>query len=299
MTTRARLAVGSLLWLVAGLILAGAPASGTFATFTAETDNPGAVLSGGWIPAPTGLSDSVTGANNNKAQLDWTSGASAAAPSPNPVTGQELDIADGGSGSTANCGSYSAVATYLKGKTSVTDGGTGVPIADWWCYQMVSTSASSTSSGSWTNSATFPPIQLLVPVSVVFSGNGDGIIESGETITITYNQPVAAGSLAINSGICQVKGATGKIYLGYTGTCASGAAYSIGRITGIHVTGATGGTTATVSAAGDVVTITATAAGQGVTAGGTFAAAGAVTDSSGSIPACTAAACDATPTGAF
>lgn len=289
-----RLAVGSALWLTAGLILASTPVSGTFASFAAETENDGAAFAGGWIPPPSGLSDVVNGANNSKVELDWTSGASAAQPSPNPVTGQELDIADGGSGPTASCGTYSAVTTYSKTRTTATDGGTGVPISDWWCYQMVSTSG-----GSWTTSATFPPFQLLVPVSVVFSGDGDGLLESGETITITFNQSVDAASLAINSGICQVKGASGKIYLGYSGTCASGAAYSIAKITGIHVTGATGGTTATVSAAGAVVTVTATAAGQGVTAGGTFIAAAAITNTSDATPACIAAACGLTPTGSF
>jgi hypothetical protein len=45
----------------------------------------------------------------------------------------------------------------------------------------------SLSGGSWTSSAEFTPVRLLVPLSVVFAGNGDHKVESGETITITFN----------------------------------------------------------------------------------------------------------------
>jgi hypothetical protein len=287
---RDRLAVGSLLLLIAGAILAGGRLTGTFALFTAETENPDAAFAGGWIPPPTDLSDSVTAASNQKVELDWTSGAGTTPPSPNPVTGQELDIADGGSGSTPSCGTYSAVATYGKNKTTVNDGGTGVPTADWWCYQMVSTSG-----GAWTSSAEFPPIQILVPVSIVFSGDGDGQLESGETITITFNQPVSS-SIAINSGICQVKPST--VVLGFSGTCAASATYSIGKITGTTVN-ATGSTTASVGVSGSVVTITATAVGQHVAAAGTYVAAVGITGSSGAPAACIAPACKITPSGGF
>lgn len=278
------------LFLLAGMVHSVGQVEGTFASFQAETQNPDSTAAGGWIPPPTDLSDTVTAASNQKVELDWTSGASAAQPSPNPVTGQELDIADGGSGSSASCGTYSELATYAKGKTTVTDGGTGLPIADWWCYRMISTSA-----GGWTSSADFPPFELLVPVSIVFSGNGDGQIENGETITITFNQTVAT-PIPIGNGICQVK--SGTVVLGFTGACAAGAAYGIGKITGITVA-ATGSTAASVSVSGAVVTITATAGGQKVTANGTYVAAAAITGSPGTPPACTAAACKITPTGGF
>lgn len=246
----------SALALLAGLVLAVGSVTGTFALFSAETENPNAAFAGGWIPPPSGLSDSVTGAANDQLQLSWTSGHSASQPSPNPVTGQQLQIADGGSGSTASCGAYGDEGSALSATaTSATDGGGSVPVADWHCYQMVSLS-----SVGWKTSAEFPAIQLLVPVSVVFGGNGNGKLDNGETITITYNQDVAA--VAVDKGICQVKGtsANGFLVLGFTGTCSSSASYAIGKITGITV-GKTGSTTATVSVSGPVVTITATAGG--------------------------------------
>lgn len=278
--------------LLGGLVLAVGTVTGTLAVFSADAGNMNGVVAGGWIPAPSGLSDSVTGAMNDQLQLSWTSGASAAQPSPNPVSGQQLQIADGGSGATASCGAYGNEGSALSAAaTSVTDGGGSVPVANWHCYQMVSLS-----SGSWTASAEFPAIRLLVPISVVFGGNGNGKFESGETITITYNQDVAAPS--INKGVCQVKGtsANGVIVIGFTGTCSASAGYGIGKITGITV-GKTGSTAASVSVSGPVVTITATGGGQNVTTGGTFVSAAAVTGSSGSPAACTS--CTVAPSGGF
>lgn len=294
-STRVRPAAGALLLLLVGGILAFGQLSGTFAIFNAETDNPGSTFSGGWIPAPSGLSSGVGGASNDQAQLSWTSGASAAQPSPNPVTGQELQIADGGSGASASCGSYGNQAALAAGATSTTDSGAGVPLTDWWCYQMVSTS-----SGSWTNSAEFTPVRLLVPTSVVFGGNGNGKFETGETITITFDRSVDASSVSINKGVCQVKGTNknGFVIIGFTGTCSSGAAYAVGKITGITV-GKTGSTTASVSVSGAQVTITATSGGQNVAAGGTFVASTSITAGSGAVAACVSAACQLTPTGSF
>jgi len=290
------MAVAAALALVAGIVLAVAHATGAFALFSAETENAGTVA-GGWIPPPTGLSSSVGGGSNSQAALSWTSGHSASQPSPNPVTGQQLQIADGGTGASASCGSYADEGAALSATaTSANDSGGALPVADWWCYRMVSTSAS-----AWTTSADFAPVRLLVPLSVVFSGNGNGKLDNTETITITFDQPVA--SVAINKGICQVKGtaANGFVILGFTGTCRSTSAYSIGKISGITV-GKTGSSTASVSVSGAVVTIKATAGGQNVTADGTFVTAAAVTGSGGSPAACTSASaptCTVGPSGGF
>jgi hypothetical protein len=272
------------------------------AIFTADTGNQNAVASGGWIPAPSGTASAVGGATNQQLSLSWTSGKSAASPSPNPVTGQTLEFADGGSGASASCGAYSSAQTLAATATSTT--AVGSPVADWWCYEIESTSGAATTSGSWTSAfVTFPPQRLLVPTSVAFSGNGNGKLENGEHITITFNQNVASSSVAIHSGICQVKGTSsnGYVILGFTGTCKSTAAYAIGRISGITVN-KTGSTAATVSVAGATVTITATAGGQNITTGGTFVAAATVTASSGTPAACTSASaptCTVTPTGGF
>jgi len=291
---RNRVALAAVLMLTAGGGLAFAGPDATFATFSAETENANSVFAGGFIPGPTGLSAGVAGASNDQFQLSWTSGASASQPSPNPVVGQQLEVADGGSGASPSCGGYAVEGSTLgPGTTSATDDGGSVPIQDWVCYRMVSLSGT-----AWTTSGDFAPVERLVPVSVVFGGNGNGKFESGETITITFNQPVAG--LSANKGVCQVKGTSnnGFLILGFSGTCASGATYGIGKITGITV-GKTGSTAASVNVLGDVVTITATGGGQNVAAGGAFVASTSVTGSGGSPTACTAAACQPTPSGSF
>lgn len=294
--TRDRAVIGALVLLLAGVVLAGGQITGTFAVFTADTENPGATASGGWIPAPSSLSSSVGGASNDTAQLTWVSGNSAAQPSPNPVSGQQLQIADGGSASSASCGTYADQGSALGATTTTTtDGGAGVPFTDWWCYQMVSTSG-----GSWTNSAEFTPVRLLVPISVVFGGNGDHKFDAGDTITITFNQAVSSSSVLIHSGVCQVKGtsANGFVVIGFSGTCRSSATYGIGKITNITV-GKTGSTAASVGVAGAVVTVKATGGGQNVTTGGTFVASTSITASAGAPAACISASCQLTPTGSF
>ena len=151
--TRRRLAVGSVLVLAFGYALATGGVPGVGAIFSAETENANAVASGGWIPGPSGTSDVVAGAANDQRSLTWASGASAPSPSPNPVTGQTILAADGGSSGTASCGSYSTLTTLAAGATTYADSaGTA---ADWWCYEVMSTS-----NGSWTSDvATFPPIE--------------------------------------------------------------------------------------------------------------------------------------------
>jgi hypothetical protein len=300
---RIRAAAAASVALVVGLLLASGVVPNTFSLWEAEATNAGSVYAGGWIPAPAGAhAPTIGGASNSTVTLSWTTaGGSAAEPNPNPVTGQQLQIADGGSGASASCGTYGNEGSALTATaTSTTDSGGSVPAADWWCYQMISTSAT-----SWTsNPTTFTPTRLLVPTSVQFVGNANGKIDSGEQIVITFNQSVGASSVPINNGICQVKGATtatSSLIIGYSGTCGPGSSYSIGKVTNI-LQGPTGGFTASVSASGAQVTVTATNKGTTVGTGGTFVAASSVTASSGSPAACTSGSgptCTVTPSGAF
>lgn len=294
---RIRIAVASFAVLMLGGALTIGVVPGAGAVFTADTANPDSTAAGGWIPAPTGLATPAPAGYG--ASFTWTSGASAASPSPNPVTGQQLWGASGGSGGSASCGTYALTAS-MPGPTttSYTDAGSSGNNGDWWCYEMESTSA-----GSWTSDAvTFTPVRVgLYPISVVFAGNGDGKIDNGDTITITFNQDVATP--AINKGICQVKGTSsnGDLILGFTGSCSGTAAYAIGKIAGITVN-KTGSTAASVTTSGSVVTITVTASGQKVSGSGTFTSSTSVTSTVGSAQACTSASaptCTVTTSGSF
>ena len=222
------------------------------AIFTADTENPDSTAAGGWIPAPSGTSDVVGGAANEERDLTWTSGASAGSPSPNPVAGQTILAADGGSGSSASCGSYTAIATPTAGDTTYADSAS-TPAADWWCYAVVSDSA-----GSWTSDVVaFPPIRLLVPISATLAEGGGhaGGIENGDTITITYNQDVKAAGTTIAIRACKNQG---TIVIG--STC--GGAPSVGEITGVTVPSNSAFTSSTWVVTGPTIVFTLAGSGH-------------------------------------
>lgn len=277
--------------LTGGALLAVFPVKGEFATFSAETENSASAFAGGWIPAPTSLT--VSGPAGYGAGLTWVSGASASAPSPNPVTGQQLFGVDGGTGASASCGSTYGLLSTMSGPTttSYTDPGSSGENGHWYCYEMVSTSAS-----TWTTAATFAPVRVglyVTAVHVANGGSGSNRMNSGDTITITFNQdvntPTANHFCAVNSGANDV------IILGDTrasGTCATGDAYTIGKITGATISASITPLTETVSVSGNVLTVQVTAnstrTATGVP-GKTFTPSASVTSSVGSAAACTSA----------
>lgn len=254
---RRRLAVALVAVLAVGYGLATGAIPGVSATFSAETENSSSSFAGGWIPGPSGLSVAVGGSANDEAALTWTSGASAASPSPNPVTDQTLMYADGGSGPSASCGSYNPVGNVGAATTADSVGET--PAADWWCFRMVSDSGT-----TWTTSADFTPIQLLVPISVTLANGGTaGKIDNGDTITITYNQDIKAssGTIAVHACTtpsivmigagCGGTGSVGEID-GFTNTVKgnfTGSAYTISGAT-FSVTLANESATPTISGSG-------------------------------------------------
>ena len=287
---RRRVAAAAAVLLVLGYSFATAAVPGVAAIFTADTENPNAVASGGWIPDPSSLADAVGGGANDQRTLSWTSGASSASPSPNPVTGQTIMAADGGSGSTASCGTYSQLSTVSAATTSYADSaGTA---ADWWCYEVLSTSA-----GSWTSDAVaFNPIRLFVPISVTL-GNGGGMLgtsQNGDTITITYNQDVSVnGTVAVH--VCK-KQSLITIGSGCTATP------SVGEITGVTVNTNNGYTNSTISASGPTIVITLQnqTGLSTVNGGGAFIASGTkVTAATDGTNVCGGAACQPTSSGSF
>ncbi|MGH2933328.1 MAG: hypothetical protein ACRDL2_02265 [Gaiellaceae bacterium] len=287
---RRRLAVGLAVLFVSGDAIAAGFVPSVAAIFTAETAHSNAVAPGGWIPGPSGTSDTVVGAENDQRRLSWTSGASAGSPSPNPVTGQTIFAADGGSAAGASCGTYNTLARVSA--TTATYADSSLPVADWWCYEVMSTS-----SGSWTSGvATFTPVRLLVPVSVVIANGGTGTnrVNSGDTVKITFNQDIRTPAA---DRLCKIgSGRNDVILLGDTrgsGTC------SIGELTGGSIS-ATTRLTETASVSGNVLTVRVSQNGTATATGTwTFTAASSVASSDGSTSACTASACRVTATGHF
>jgi hypothetical protein len=284
---RTRAAVAALVLLVAGGALTFGQASGTFAIFNAEVENQSNVLAGGWVPAPTGTASAVpTSSPYQQVALTWTAGANP------PVTGQNILYADGGSGASASCGSYSSFSSPAAGVASSSV--TGTNISDWWCFEITS------SATTWTTDpVTFVPRRILVPTSVTLSnkaGQTVGTMEAGDTIKIVYNQAVTVGAtVTVNS--C----ATNTIVIG----AACGAAGTIGTITGFtNIAHARTFASSTITGSG-TTTVTITLVGvqtTTVTGGGTFTASGtgALLTSNASEGVCsTSPTCSAPSSGDF
>lgn len=201
MTHQARIwaATAASILLVAGGVLAYGQTSGTFALFTADTQNPTAVFQGGWVAGPTGFSVPV--ASGNGEYFTWTVGN-------NGVAAQEVYFAD--QGATSNCtgASYSnslySGGTALGAAVATIDGansGTSsdVPAAnqgDYICYQVRSTN------NAWytaTNVGTAVQVGL-VPTS--FGSNAPATIDKHTVFTINFNHPITysgSGTITITT----------------------------------------------------------------------------------------------------
>jgi hypothetical protein len=278
--TKARrwVASAALLLLVAGGALAYGQTSGTFAIFTAETENPNAVFQGSWIPPIASTTSSLVNSGSyNQVQLSWTLGT--IPPSGNPITGYSVEYAPGASGGSASCGAYGTFSTPAASAVNVT----GTDISQWWCFRIHATSAT-----VWTSATvTFTPRRLFVPTpTVALSEHGGtaGSIEQLDQIAITFNQaPSSPGTITVST-----TSGTG------TGTITIG---SIGTISGLNVGASRSWPGSTTSVAGNTLTIVVNG-GSGVsshptTVGnlpGTFTGNSSFT-SSGAQNLCSAAAC--------
>ena len=293
--TRFRIVVTAALVMGAGSLLAAFPAGGEFATFSAETENASSQFAGGWVDNPTPLTAIPAGYG---AAFTWTPGTHA-------VTGQQLWGVDGGTGGSAGCGTYALTATMAgPGTAAYTDAGASGHNGHWWCYEMVSTSGT-----AWTSSATFTALRVgLIVTSVVVSNGGtNGTMDSGDRITITFNQnintPTANRFCAVNNGTSDV------IYIGDTrasgSTCATGDTYTIGTITGVTISGTITARNETVTmTAGNVVRVqlTQSSVRTAAFASPVFTPSASVTSVTGPAVACTSAlapTCTVVPTGGF
>lgn len=201
MTHQARIwaATAASILLVAGGVLAYGQTSGTFALFTADTQNPSAVFQGGWVAGPTGFNTPV--ASGNGEYFTWTVGN-------HGVAAQEVYFAD--QGSTSNCTGasysnslYSGGTALGAGVASIDGAGSGtssnVPAAnqgDYICYRI-----RSTNNAWYADSNVGTAVQVgLVPTS--FASNAGGTIDKHTTFTINFNHPISytgAGTITITT----------------------------------------------------------------------------------------------------
>ncbi len=181
-------------------------ARGTFAVFTADTRNGGNTFALTSLYAPGSLTATPAGA---AVDVAWTAGQNGngytvlSAPAPNPLVNDCTGV------------SYSAITTVTG--TSYTHAAS-TPPGTWRCYSV------QTSYHSWTSVENNPVAGArvgFVASMASFSNTGNPRMDDGDTITITFNQPVdaATGPLTGNS-ICWQND---RIVLGstQTGSCAA------------------------------------------------------------------------------
>jgi hypothetical protein len=222
-----RRAVGAGVVLAACALLLGNSVIGTtFALFNGETSNANSAFAGGWIGPPSSATATATGYD---VAFAWTPG------SHGPINGQQLLGKDNGTASSCNGAVLTPFASITAPPTAAyTDSNRGATSnGNWFCYQLVSTTAS-----SWTSAVTLPPLQLGLVTSNVLISNGGGTantIQKNDTIKLTFNQRTNLGTGNIK--VCVYT--TGAILIGDTqsgnacGTDADG--FTVAKLT---VTGA-------------------------------------------------------------
>ena len=239
------IAIGMVTLLSGGLI------GGTFALFSAETTNNASTFAGGWIGPPTLLTPTPSGYTMG---LTWVPGTHG------PVTGQQLYGVDNANTSSCTGVTYAAIGSAMTASAATytdTSRGTAANNGDWFCYQLVSTSAT-----SWTAS-TVQPVQLgLVATSILWTNvTTPGTLTNGDQLTITFNQQT---NLAASGTISVCARTTGGIRIGATGGCSNTIGVNIGVISG-GVVGANKGFTSSgyVTTAAAPFTLTVTFGGSG------------------------------------
>ena len=205
----------------AGLLLSTGPIGDTLALFNGETQNTNSTFAGGWVGAAAGATATASGYDMG---LAWTPGTHG------PVTGQQLYGVDNGTNSNCTGAAYALLATMALPTTAAyTDSsrGTLATDGDWFCYELVSTSAT-----VWTAAAPLAAAQLGLAATTVVNANGTGTagrIDNADKITITFNQRTNVGTANIRACIWT----SGVIVLGdTTGGCGNANdAYSLGKLT--------------------------------------------------------------------
>lgn len=189
------------------VVAAGGVARGTFAAFTGTVRNGGNTFALTSLYAPGGLTATPVG---QSVDVAWTAGQNGSgyrvlsAPAPNPLVND------------CTGASYSTVTT-VSGTTY--NHAVSTPQGTWRCYTV------ETSYQSWTSVQNNPVagarMGFVASMASFSNGGTAGRLDQGDTITITFNQPVdtATGPQTGNS-ICWQ---SNRIVLGSTqsGNCAS------------------------------------------------------------------------------
>ena len=190
-------------WAVALAVACAVVVAGSATAFAAFSRTAAAAqtVSSRTLGPASGLTGAASGHDVN---LSWTAG----------TNGSGYAIAAAANGTSTNCtaASYSALTTTAG--TSVMDTGRFTPQGTVECYRVTTTY------GTWSSQTGNPTLAVRLGVVAVSAdiqdGNRAGRLDQGDTITITFNQPIApaSGPVASNS-VCTKK--NGAVMVGVTG----------------------------------------------------------------------------------
>jgi hypothetical protein len=214
------------------LLVGSGATGGTFALFNAETQNASSTFAGGWIGAATGATATASGYDMS---LAWTPGTHG------PVTGQQLLGVDNGTNSNCTGAAYASIATPAVSAGTYSDASraNATNNGHWFCYEIVSTSAT-----VWTATSTFSA-QLGLVANGISASNAatrcsgaatpaSGKLDCTDKLVLTFNQKPLLPSSPIK--VCAWS-ANGTIIVGDTATSCSSRfdTASVGTISGLTI----------------------------------------------------------------
>lgn len=208
-----------LLGLLLGLTLGGATvARAAFSSSATAAQS----ISSLALTAPTGLTATVAG---HDVSLAWTPGSGG--------TATALSALANGMSSACPATGYAALASNAGG--SYADTGRYLPQGTWECYQAVTTLSNWWSASG--NPVAAVQIGVVATSAVLANGGTAGRLDPGDTIVVSFNQPIttASGPPATDN-LCASK-AAGTIVLGSTGsgTVCTTTQADLGTLTGLTI----------------------------------------------------------------
>ncbi len=250
------------------------------------------------LGAPASLTGAASG---HDVDLSWAAGANG--------TGYAIAAAANGGSTSCTAASFAALTTTAG--TTASDPGRFSPQGTIECYRVATTH------GTWSSQSGNPTVAVRIGVVAqsvaIADGGAAGQLDQDDTITITFNQPIATASGPIASDtVCTNTGGTVMVAVaGSGGSCPTTTATTVGTLTGVTVNRAARFDASFAWSAGNTVltvTVEGRTAGQSPTVTGTavYTPTTAVTgllSQTGSFHACSANTgggnCTPTATGAF
>jgi hypothetical protein len=232
-TERGALAVILALLTTAGLV------GTTTATLSAKTTNATGTYATSALYAPASVSGAASGHN---VALTWPAG----------TNGNGYSVLGAANGTSSNCSAASFASIGTSASASYTDTGRYTPEGNYFCYQV------QTTYGSWSsvNSNPFTAVQIgFVPTTAGITAGGTAAkLDTGDVITINFNQSVATGAAGAvcgykGSGAGSTPGTSDTIWLGSSTTsntnCGAAESVSVGSLVGGTVGASTSRSNAT------------------------------------------------------